>query len=114
MQIERERFQAWLESQPKDREFDYSDIKKCAICCFFHETTKFKTAKAGGKYVRLVTGEETIIPIPEWLHERILMVYPLTIINMLTRYYELFPQDKPEPDQPAQADTWLVPTKENE
>lgn len=42
MQIQQERFEAWLFSQPDEREFDYTRSTDCVICNFFRETTAIK------------------------------------------------------------------------
>jgi len=38
VQIERERFEAWLFSQPREREVNIGDGHDCVICCFIKET----------------------------------------------------------------------------
>jgi len=42
MTIEKERFEAWLFSQPRDRYFRFTNSRGCLICSFLNETMKGK------------------------------------------------------------------------
>lgn len=64
-EISRELFEAWLFSQPKEREFNYMDnTGGCAVCAFVRETTSHANAKGGAKTVEI--GNRSI-QMPEWL-----------------------------------------------
>jgi hypothetical protein len=47
MIIHQEKFEAWLFSQPDEREFEYIDHRGCVICSFLKETTNAKEPMAG-------------------------------------------------------------------
>lgn len=47
MEIHRERFEAWLFSQPDERGFVYSDPKNCLVCMFIKETSAFNNPEVG-------------------------------------------------------------------
>ena len=99
--IEREHFEHWLFSQPKDREFDYTRSSECAICAFLKETTSVQNPVVDAK---TISTELFTIPTPKWLDDGygedgkprgdvrgVVRVWPLTIANMRRRYLELFP-----------------------
>lgn len=118
-EINRESFEAWLFSQPPEREFNYSDIKGgCAVCTFVRETTSYSEACGGSDYygVRLKNNwadvNPEIVPLPDWLksgsggvlnvlERRPGPLFVLTIQNMQRRYLELFPTTHHEPTQSA-------------
>lgn len=65
MQIERERFEAWLSVQPDGTEYNYAEIYDCVVCRFIRQTTNVTYVSAGDYYFRLKAGGEKL-PIPEW------------------------------------------------
>ncbi len=98
MQIEPEKFEAWLLSQPDERSFVYSNIYgECAACSFIRETTSHAGAWGGSDFGIRVKND--LIRLPEWLKcgpDGVLSVRPLTIGNMKTRFYQLFPGLRPD------------------
>lgn len=77
MEINRERFEAWLFSQPRERTFNYMDGNGgCLICHFFQQTTKLAASVGGNYYTvaeslpaaigRYIYGERETIPF--WLY----------------------------------------------
>lgn len=106
-EINRERFEAWLFSQPKDRNFDYTNPRDCAICAFLKETTNVKTVLSDSTSTEGYSTEKAVevgkvfsIETPQWLDggssERgVVWAEPLTIENMQKRYLELFPDSNP-------------------
>lgn len=63
-EINRESFEAWLFSQPKERVFDYRNTDgTCVICSFVKETTNAKGVCGGGGFVVTSNG---FIPTPAW------------------------------------------------
>ncbi len=101
--LQRERFEAWLDNQPPERWFDYWDVNGgCAICSFVRETTSHKVVTGGHFIVRLglIGSGADEVPIPEWMRRMVVDSREnLTIANMKRRYLELFP----EPAEPVEA-----------
>jgi hypothetical protein len=64
-EINRERFEAWLFSQQKDREFDYTDLRECLICKFIRETSSLKVRMVTPGFIALEGSPS--IPMPKWL-----------------------------------------------
>lgn len=108
MEIEQERFEAWLFSQPPDRVFRWASTQHCAVCEFLNETQRLK-ATSGATFSRLWRGEPYTdegcvieeVAWPEWL-QRIVVYFPinglpLTVAGLQDRYRELFPDTTPEP-----------------
>jgi hypothetical protein len=102
MEINRERFEAWLFSQPDERMFDYMDVNGgCAVCAFIRETTQHKEACGGVTNVWLSRSncldEVNSYHIPNWLRSTkngVLTAYirtdQLFVHQMKRRYIELF------------------------
>ncbi len=99
-EINRERFEAWLFSQPKERSFIYGDICGCAVASFLKECTSIQDPTVSSDTFRsradVLLPDAGRKPLPEWLHNQVLRVRPLTIAKMQARYLELFPQTEIE------------------
>lgn len=65
MNITKERFEAWLENQPDNRNFYYFNNFDCAVSSFIKETTNNKFVNSGGIICELEN--KTRIDIPLWL-----------------------------------------------
>lgn len=94
----KERFEAWLATQPAQREFDYMDIRGCALCAFVKENTSIKDFSAGSENVSVWNGcGRHNIPIPEWIVSLIKEarihnkdICHFSISNLRTAYHKLF------------------------
>lgn len=62
--IHKERFEAWLFSQPDERRFDYVDNRNCIGCCFLREMARFDLLSFGPDAV--YDKHATRFPLPEW------------------------------------------------
>ncbi len=111
--LQRERFEAWLDNQPPERWFDYWDVNGgCAICSFVRETTSHKVVTGGHCFVRLglpSSGADEV-PVPDWMRNTVvgaLGLRSLTIANMKLKYMELF-REPAEPVESTEEMTALV------
>lgn len=90
MQIERELFEAWLFSQPPERQFYYYDTNGCAIASFLREALGIQRPRVGGMEFDDAEGKGCLLP--QWLRD---IVFPLpihfTVAQLRRRYLELFP-----------------------
>lgn len=68
MELQKERFEAWLFSQPREREVDLSDVNNCLLCRFYRETTKLHIYALWHKLWNVFTPQEAIL-IPEWFQK---------------------------------------------
>jgi len=101
-EINRERFEAWLFAQPRDRKFKYGDPQDCAVCRFFKETTKLSRVSACKYGVRLDSFEYTH-SYPDWLYKVVdLNCCGLTSATMQDTYRQLFPDFEPAPELAAE------------
>ena len=97
-EINRELWEAWLFSQPKERSFNYADCCACAVCAFTSETTNCKGVIVAGELVWANLSDypqKPLTKIPEWLWKVIHVFsgnYELTVPAMQARYLELFPE----------------------
>lgn len=66
MNIEKERFEAWLMSQPGDRRFVYTNTNDCLICRFIKENTNCAIPSVGSD--RYWIGE-FMGHLPQWLQD---------------------------------------------
>lgn len=69
MTINRELFEAWLFSQPREREFVYTDNRNCLICSFLKSNTRFQNPNVSHSHLYLDNCKSE--PIPSWLFETI-------------------------------------------
>lgn len=65
--ITQERFEAWLFSQPDEREYKYFNTEGCLICDFIKENTSNEAAGVGGDYYRVQSDHFEKIPFEPWL-----------------------------------------------
>lgn len=94
MQLEKERFEAWLFSQPDDRKWNYGDSENCAGCCFVRETTNVKNPNFGGHYWRIGRNE---FEIPKWLFNTIVpLPIHFTAAHAKAQWRKLFPETDPQ------------------
>lgn len=99
--INRELFEAWLFSQPREREFVYinglSDEEPgCVVCSFLRETTNIKRFAVGDTYMNIYKGESTdydAVNLPTWLNELHLasLAGTPTFGAVQDHYLQLFP-----------------------
>lgn len=72
MNIEKEKFEAWLYSQPRDRRVDLSDGTDCLICKFVKETTNCIRPRATwGQLLVDHLSPYDWTNLPEWLTNHI-------------------------------------------
>ncbi len=68
-QIKRKLFVQWLEAQPDERTFRYTDTRGCLICHFFKEV--HGVAISAGPYTyRLLNDDCNSERLPDWLAYR--------------------------------------------
>ena len=109
-EINRERFEAWLFSQPPEREFRYTDSDGCAFCHFVMETTNLVARCAATWRVAkdrkgLVSAEPQAFP--KWMLDPMMLngvlnadkTYPngdamISCGAMQEQYLKLFPEAK--------------------
>lgn len=121
--INRERFEAWLQQQPDERQWDYGSITDCALCSFLKESG-FK-ATVGGETFTLWPNNYPgdIHPIPPWTYKLLWDVREwdnlfFTAKALKATYVTLFPdsplaQPKPQPQWPRKA-VFLCPAMPSE
>jgi hypothetical protein len=106
MNIEKERFEAWLFSQPDDRTWNYCDNLGCVGCCFLKETVAMPNPGFGGDFYfedMEIIGEEPK-EIPYFLIKilrDVRDIVPLTAITaaaLKTTWRKL----NPEPEEPRE------------
>lgn len=71
MEINKERFEAWLYSQPRSRVFNLADQGDCLLCSFMHETSNIQIRASWDAFVVMdgLTGRidpENQGKVPEW------------------------------------------------
>lgn len=106
MEIEQERFEAWLFSQPTERVFVWTSVEHCAVCEFLNETQSL-VATSGAWWSNLWVKQPfeakmvARIEWPDWLNDTVKWVVhnkpELSIAHLQARYRELFPDTTPEP-----------------
>lgn len=69
MEINKERLEAWLFSQPDERIWRYCDPWGCVACSFLKETTEFNDAEVGSDFWRQKRGGSELNPLPEFMLE---------------------------------------------
>jgi hypothetical protein len=62
LQVKWKLFVPWLESQPKDRSFEYTDIHNCLICNFIAETHSAKISAGSNSITVPESGQVLVIP----------------------------------------------------
>ncbi len=62
--INRELFEAWLLSQPRERTYNYMNCNDCLLCKFIKETTSCQSVHAGGC---TITINEACVTLELWL-----------------------------------------------
>jgi len=69
MNINQETFEAWLFSQPDDRQYDYRDNEGCLLCMFAKETSNKRLSVAGRAFRVISDPENTFkyIDFDSWL-----------------------------------------------
>lgn len=65
--IKAQEFRTWLNQQPDDRVWDYSDTKRCVVCSFLTEVCGAPSSHACADRYGMVRGDFTPHPIPDWL-----------------------------------------------
>lgn len=108
MNIERERFEAWLFSQPLSRMIDAANSSHCFLCSFLKETSTAKPSMTWTDWDNRTDSKK--YPIPSWALRLISrewvmekdkgFISPVTVKEMQARYLELFPDTHLEPSQP--------------
>jgi hypothetical protein len=105
MEINQERFEAWLFSQPADRVIEAGNTCKCFICSFLKETTNvaapwvlwerwaadyeadYNDTKSLPKWARKLIDNGWLMEVSESREN-----YAITCGQMQARYRELFPE----------------------
>lgn len=97
-EINRERFEAWLFSQPGDRSWNFHDTQQCVLCSFIKETTNHLRPIVGGLWLTTSIGGSNV-EIDEWVKVILRTRNEFGIVsagNMQQRYRELFPETEIE------------------
>ena len=92
MNLEKEPFEAWLDSQPDDRVIHPHNPHGCFGVCFIRETTNCKCVVFGQDRFSLHGFGGYAMKLPEWfqqLVDRHLPIY-MTCGEMKARYKQLF------------------------
>ena len=112
MELERERFEAWIFSQPPERVIESGDSERCFLCSFLKETTNEiprMTFVTWG-----LVGRTLVMPLPDWAKALVDynwckaispygVLQPITVAQMQQRYIELFgPVGAPKPEPMAE------------
>ena len=106
MNIEKERFEAWLFNQPRQRTIDLADVDNCLICAFVKENTNHTWVKAGIEHFFTLasSGYSKECDTPEWLIQLIFsetgLVAKRTFGQMQDSYRQLFPETIEATDRP--------------
>jgi hypothetical protein len=85
LQIKWKLFIPWLESQPKDKSFEYRDNYNCIICQFVKETHG-EIIIAGGTFIQRRYSLDACQPIPDEIANALEhLPYPSTVGDLLAR-----------------------------
>lgn len=92
MTLEKERFEAWLFSQPDKREFDYLNTTGCMGCSFVKETTNINNPAFGGiTWGKLDNYGDW--PLPDWFRAALIsMPRFFTAADTKSAWRKLFPE----------------------